>query len=242
MNIYTYLSHIIRVICLPFAVIVFSELSADACTVLPTSSFVYKNKKIHHLEIQNNKLERSESELILIPQSENFSIQVDQEIPKIRVMFVGLYSSETISTISVIESIKNNVSWNNSHGNWTTTKLGSEIQNSNCYVGYDDVSGEPISVPLINILPFINPKDIAYTGWDISEKNLSTVVEQISNFDFDLIKKLSDIFEGKKALPTIITPQHQLFNCQGSNVIHSTLSEQLKMIQNDIQKFKKIIS
>jgi myo-inositol-1-phosphate synthase len=49
------------------------------------------------------------------------------------------------------------------------------------------VSGsQEIFVPLKDVLPTVDPRDIVISGWDISKMNLADAMSRASVFEYDL--------------------------------------------------------
>lgn len=83
----------------------------------------------------------------------------------------------------------------------------------------------------------MNPDDIVFGGWDISDMNLADAMARAKVFDIDLQKQLRPYMESMVPLPGIYVPDFIAAN-QGSranNVIKGTKKEQVERVINDIR-------
>jgi len=83
----------------------------------------------------------------------------------------------------------------------------------------------------------VNPDDIVFGGWDISDMNLADAMARARVFDIDLQKQLRPYMESMVPLPGIYDPDFIAAN-QGeraNNVIKGTKREQINQIIKDIK-------
>lgn len=83
----------------------------------------------------------------------------------------------------------------------------------------------------------VNPDEIVFGGWDISDMNLADAMARAKVFDIDLQKQLRPYMESMVPLPGIYDPDFIAAN-QGSranNVIKGTKREQVQQVINDIK-------
>lgn len=83
----------------------------------------------------------------------------------------------------------------------------------------------------------MNPDDIVFGGWDISDMNLADAMVRAKVFDIDLQKQLRPYMESMVPLPGIYDADFIAAN-QGSranNVIKGTKKEQVEQIIKDIR-------
>lgn len=83
----------------------------------------------------------------------------------------------------------------------------------------------------------MNPDDIVFGGWDISDMNLADSMARAKVLDFDLQKQLRPYMESMVPLPGIYDPDFIAAN-QGSranNVLHGTKKDQVQQIIKDIR-------
>ena len=83
----------------------------------------------------------------------------------------------------------------------------------------------------------MNPDDLVFGGWDISNMNLADSMTRAKVLDIDLQKQLRPYMESMVPLPGIYDPDFIAAN-QGSranNVIKGTKKEQVEQIIKDIR-------
>ncbi|KAL0378467.1 UNVERIFIED_CONTAM: Inositol-3-phosphate synthase [Sesamum radiatum] len=82
--------------------------------------------------------------------------------------------------------------------------FGSLTQASSIRVG--SFNGEEIYAPFKSLLPMVNPDDIVFGGWDISNMNLADAMGRAKVLDIDLQKQLRPYMEHMVPLPGIYDP------------------------------------
>lgn len=85
----------------------------------------------------------------------------------------------------------------------------------------------------------MNPDDIVFGGWDISNLNLADAMARAKVLDIDLQKQLIPYMESMVPLPGIFDPDFIAAN-QGSranNVIKGTKKEQVEQVIKDIRYY-----
>ena len=83
----------------------------------------------------------------------------------------------------------------------------------------------------------MNPDDIVFGGWDISDMNIADAMARAKVFDIDLRKQLRRYTESMVPLPGIYDPDFIAAN-QGdhaNNIIKGTKKEQVQQIKKDIR-------
>lgn len=83
----------------------------------------------------------------------------------------------------------------------------------------------------------MNPDEIVFGGWDISDMNLADAMARAKVLDIDLQKQLRPYMEHMVPLPGIYDPDFIASN-QGSradNLIKGTKEEQVQQIIKDIR-------
>jgi len=83
----------------------------------------------------------------------------------------------------------------------------------------------------------VNPDDIVFGGWDISNMNLADAMARAKVFDIDLQKQLRPYMESMVPLPGIYDPDFIAANQEerANNVIKGTKKEQVQQIIKDIK-------
>lgn len=83
----------------------------------------------------------------------------------------------------------------------------------------------------------MNPDDVVFGGWDISNMNLADAMARARVFDIDLQKQLSPYMESMVPLPGIYDPDFIAANqgTRANHVIKGTKKEQVQQIIKDIR-------
>ena len=83
----------------------------------------------------------------------------------------------------------------------------------------------------------VNPDDVVFGGWDISNLNLADAMARAKVFDIDLQKQLRPYMESMVPLPGIYDPDFIAANQEerANNVIKGTKQEQVQQIIKDIK-------
>lgn len=83
----------------------------------------------------------------------------------------------------------------------------------------------------------VNPDDIVFGGWDISDMNLADAMARAKVLDIDLQKQLRPYMESMVPLPGIYDPDFIAANqcSRANNVIKGTKKEQVQQIIKDIR-------
>lgn len=113
--------------------------------------------------------------------------------------------------------------------------FGSLTQASSIRVG--SYNGEEIYAPFKSLLPMVNPDDVVFGGWDISDMNLADAMARARVLDIDLQKQLRPYMENMIPLPGIYDPDFIAAN-QGSranSVIKGIKKEQVDHIIKDMR-------
>ncbi|KAH0453836.1 hypothetical protein IEQ34_018160 [Dendrobium chrysotoxum] len=99
-----------------------------------------------------------------------------------------------------------------------------------------------LSYPLTSVcICLVNPDEIVFGGWDISNLNLADSMTRAKVLDIDLQKQLRPYMESMVPLPGIYDPDFIAANqdSRANNVIKGTKSEQVQQIIKDIREFKE---
>lgn len=83
----------------------------------------------------------------------------------------------------------------------------------------------------------MNPDDIVFGGWDVSNMNLADSMSRAKVLDIDLQKQLRPYMEPLVPLPGIFDPDFIAVNqaARANNVIKGTKKDQVQQIIKDIR-------
>ncbi|MBA0832711.1 hypothetical protein Goarm_017082 [Gossypium armourianum] len=157
---------------------------------------------------------------VVKPKTVKYEFRTDIHVPKLGVMLVGWGGNNGSTLTGGVIANRWGVSW--------ATK--DKVQQANYF-------GSLTQASTIRV----NPEDIVFGGWDISDMNLADAMARAKVFDIDLQKQLRPYMESMVPLPGIYDPDFIAAN-QGeraNNVIKGTKKEQVQQIIKDIREFKE---
>ncbi|KAF5960540.1 hypothetical protein HYC85_001749 [Camellia sinensis] len=173
------------------------------------------------------------------PKSVKYEFKTDTHVPKLGVMLVGWGGNNGSTLTGGVIANREGISWATKDKVQQANYFGSLTQASTIRVG--SFNGEEIYAPFKSLLPMVNPDDIVFGGWDISDMNLADAMARAKVFDIDLQKQLRPYMESMVPLPGIFYPDFIAAN-QGSranNVIKGTKKDQVQQIIKDMREFKE---
>ncbi|KAL1073737.1 hypothetical protein V6Z11_D11G244000 [Gossypium hirsutum] len=176
---------------------------------------------------------------VVKPKTVKYEFRTDIHVPKLGVMLVGWGGNNGSTLTGGVIANRWGVSWATKDKVQQANYFGSLTQASTIRVG--SYNGEEIYAPFKSLLPMVNPEDIVFGGWDISDMNLADAMARAKVFDIDLQKQLRPYMESMVPLPGIYDPDFIAAN-QGeraNNVIKGTKKEQVQQIIKDIREFKE---
>ncbi|GFP94795.1 inositol-3-phosphate synthase [Phtheirospermum japonicum] len=165
--------------------------------------------------------------------------KTEAHVPKLGVMLVGWGGNNGTTLTAGVIANREGISWATKDKVQQANYFGSLTQASSIRVG--SFNGEEIYAPFKSLLPMVNPDDIVFGGWDISNMNLADAMGRAKVLDIDLQKQLRPYMEHMVPLPGIYDPDFIAAN-QGSradNVIKGTKKEQVQQLIKDIREFKE---
>ncbi|KAK7305993.1 hypothetical protein VNO77_43907 [Canavalia gladiata] len=176
---------------------------------------------------------------IVKPKTVKYEFKTNTHVPKLGVMLVGWGGNNGSTLTGGVIANREGISWATKDKIQQANYFGSLTQASAIRVG--SFQGEEIYAPFKSLLPMVNPDDIVFGGWDISNMNLADALARAKVFDIDLQKQLRPYMESMVPLPGIYDPDFIAAN-QGeraNNVIKGTKKEQVQQIIKDIKEFKE---
>jgi myo-inositol-1-phosphate synthase len=125
--------------------------------------------------------------------------------------------------------------WHKKQANY----MGSLTQASTVRLG-SNAEGEPVYVPLKNLLPMVEPNDVEIGGWDINATPLGEAMKKSKVLDVDLQRQLRDEMDQIVPLPSVYFPSFIAANQRdrATHVLKGSKQEQMEQIRKDIRDFK----
>ncbi|GAV65384.1 Inos-1-P_synth domain-containing protein/NAD_binding_5 domain-containing protein [Cephalotus follicularis] len=176
---------------------------------------------------------------IVKPKTVKYEFKTDTHVPKLGVLLVGWGGNNGSTLTGGVIANREGISWATKEKVQRANYFGSLTQASSIRVG--SFNGEEIYAPFKSLLPMVNPDDVVFGGWDISDMNLADAMARSKVFDIDLQKQLRPYMEHMVPLPGIYDPDFIAANqsTRANNVIKGTKKEQVQQIIKDIREFKE---
>jgi len=177
---------------------------------------------------------------VVKPVKTEMKLKTDTKVGKVGVMLVGMNGNNGSTCIAGALANKLGIKWETKEGVNESNYFGSMMMASTVKLGSDE-SGNVVYTPIRNMLPMVNPNDIAWGGWDINSMNLGDAMKRSKVLDFDLQKHLYPHMKDMKPLPSIYIPDFIADNQneRADNVLQGTKQAQMDQIRNDIRDFKE---
>ncbi|CAA6659473.1 unnamed protein product [Spirodela intermedia] len=172
---------------------------------------------------------------VVKPKAVQYQFKTDTRVPKLGVMLVGWGGNNGSTLTAGVIANREGISWVTKEKVQRANYFGSLTQSSSIRVG--SFNGEEIYAPFKSLLPMVNPDEVVFGGWDISDMNLADAMGRAKVLDIDLQKQLRPYMESMVPLPGIYNPDFIAAN-QGSranNVIKGPKKHQVQRIIDDIR-------
>jgi myo-inositol-1-phosphate synthase len=177
---------------------------------------------------------------IVRPVSSKMQFRTQSRVGKVGVMLIGMGGNNGTTCIAGCLANKLGLTWETKEGTNMANYWGSLMLSSTTKIGNDRL-GNPVYVPLKNLVPVLHPNDICWGGWDINDLNLGDAMRRAKVLDIDLQNKLYPHMQLIKPLPSIYFPDFIAAN-QGeraNNVLIGSKQQLLEKIRMDIREFKE---
>jgi myo-inositol-1-phosphate synthase len=208
------------------------EVSSDKVTYTPEHIFA-------EYEYQSTTVENKGGKIKVTPKVDCFEFQTDRKVPKLGIMLVGLGGNNGTTFTAGIIANRKGLTWQTKEREIKANYLGSLTQSSTVRLG-NNASGDPVYVPLKNVLPMVEPNDVEVGGWDISSMPLGDAMKKSKVLDVDLQRQLYDDMNKIVPLPSVYFPSFIAANQRdrADHVLKGSKQEQMEQIRKDIRDFK----
>ena len=200
----------------------------------------YSADHIHaEYEYQSTSVESKDGKIKVTPSTDCFEFQTDRKVPKLGIMLVGLGGNNGTTFTAGIIANRKGISWQTKEREIKANYLGSLTQASTVRLGANS-SGDPVYVPLKNLLPMVEPNDVEIGGWDISGILLGDAMKKSKVLDVDLQRQVYDDMQKIVPLPSVYFPSFIAANQRdrADHVLKGSKQEQMEQIRKDIRDFK----
>eukprot|EP00245_Coleochaete_scutata_P017907 TRINITY_DN9032_c0_g1_i2.p1 TRINITY_DN9032_c0_g1~~TRINITY_DN9032_c0_g1_i2.p1 ORF type:complete len:468 (-),score=103.49 TRINITY_DN9032_c0_g1_i2:369-1772(-) len=209
----------------------------DSPSVEYGKDFIQSEYKYNTNDVSQEVVD-GKTQWIVRPKESIFQFKTTTKVPKLGVMLVGWGGNNGTTLTAGVLANRKGLSWATKEGIQKANYFGSLTQASTCRLGA--FNGEEIYVPFKNLLPMVEPNDIVFGGWDISNMNLAEGMARAKVLDIDLQKQLVPLMKDMVPLPGIFNANFIAANQneRANNIIQGSKKEQMLQVIEDIRAFK----
>ncbi|KAI7866297.1 hypothetical protein BDF14DRAFT_1728714 [Spinellus fusiger] len=189
----------------------------------------------------NTVVTNTEHGLVCEPIEHIYHFKTERTVPRVGVMIVGWGGNNGSTLSAAILAHQRNITWHTKSGEHKPNFMGSLTQSSTVRLGVN-AQGEDIYIPLSDMLPMVNPKDLVIGGWDISSLSIGDAMERSQVLAYDLQRQVRDELSTLKPLPSIYYPDFIAANqsTRADNLLPGDNKlEHCEQIRKDIRDFKQ---
>lgn len=197
---------------------------------------------VSEYDYKTNIVTKKGDEFSVETKTKHMKFVTETNLPKLLVMMVGWGGNNgTTATAGAIAN-KYDICWETKEGIKKPNYFGSLILSSTVCLGVDENKNQTYT-PMKKLVPFVEPHDMIYDGWDINSADLYTAMNRAQVLPIELQRKLKDYMINIKPRPGIYYPDFIAAN-QGDradNVINSddkNKYDDLEKIRQDIRNAK----
>jgi len=219
----------------------------DACDTFLSEKFEVDSDKVQYTaehifteyEYSTTSVEQKNGKIVVTPKVDAFEFQTERTVPKLGIMLVGLGGNNGSTFVAGIMANQRSLTWQTKEREIKANYLGSLTQSSTVRLGSNS-AGDPVNVPLKNLLPMVEPNDVEVGGWDISSMPLGDAMKKSKVLDVDLQRQLYDDMNKIVPLPSVYFPSFIAANQRdrADHVLKGSKQEQMDQIRKDIRDFK----
>lgn len=181
----------------------------------------------------------SNGKLAVTPKETLYDFKVDRKVPKTGMMLVGWGGNNGTTVTAGIIANRRNLTWETKRGTQTANYYGSVLLSSTTKLGVDAETGEDINIPFNQMLPMVDPNQLAIGGWDISGLNLAESMDRAQVLEPTLKQLVRKELATMKPLPSIYYPDFIAANQEdrADNLIPGAKAswEHVEQIRKDIR-------
>ena len=171
-----------------------------------------------------------------------YNLKTDLTVPKTGLMLIGWGGNNGSTLTASLLANKHKLNWKTKRGTQTANFFGSLMLSSTTKIGLDQ-DGEEVYMPLKNMLPMLDPKEIVLGGWDISGANLAEAMDRACVLEPDLKRQVHAEMAKLKPLPSIYYSDFIALNQadRANNLIQcgGNKQKELDTLRRDIRNFKE---
>lgn len=190
-------------------------------------------------DYHTSHVKRQDGNIVVEPEITSLKIRTQRKIPTLGLMLVGWGGNNGSTLTAALEANRRKLEWRTIKGVQKANWFGSITQASTVYIGSDE-EGKDVFVPMNELVPMVNPDEIAINGWDISSLNLGDAMRRAEVLDINLQDQVYPDLVKLKPLPSIYDADFIAANqsSRADNTIPGTRYDQYEQIRKDIRDFK----
>ncbi|PIK40464.1 hypothetical protein BSL78_22691, partial [Apostichopus japonicus] len=123
------------------------------------------------------------------PRDTEVHFRTERSKPRLGCMLVGWGGNNGSTVTAALLANKMNMSWHTKEGEKRANFYGSLTQASTTCLGTGP-DGRDIYIPFMDMLPMVDPGEIAVDGWDICSDDLAVAMEKAAVLNWNLQQKL----------------------------------------------------
>lgn len=193
-----------------------------------------------HVKVVKDDVNNS---IVATPMKAHITFRTQTKPPKTGVMLVGLGGNNGCTVTAAILANKHKMSFETKDGIVEANYFGSVTQASTVFVGSNNETNQDYYVPMRDVVPMVDPNELAVDGWDISSMNLGDAMKRAKVLDIALQKQLYPLMVGIKPRRALFDPKFVAANqeARADNVMDSGKMSKWQMVEQimaDIAEFK----
>jgi len=181
----------------------------------------------------------SEGNMKVTPTETNLTFRTQRKPGKTGLMLVGLGGNNGSTITAAVIANRLKMKWETKQGEQSANYFGSITQSSTIRIGQTK-DFEEVYAPLKNVVPMVDPSDLAIGGWDCSSTNLADAMRRAQVFEPELQRQLRPHMENITPLPAIFDIDFVATNQtdRADNVLSMSKCEAVEKVRQDIREFK----
>lgn len=209
--------------------------------------FIVESPNVHYTDdeiisdyhYETTRVEKKADRMVLRPVKSDIVFKTSRKVPKLGMMMIGWGGNNGTTLTAGLIANKLGLTWNTRTGEKSANFYGSVTQCGVVRLGAT-AEGEEINVPIKELLPMVDPRELAVSGWDISAMDMANALRRAQVLDYDLQKQVMPHMAGMVPLPSIYIPDYIASNQldRADNVLKGTKQEMMEVIRKNIRDFK----
>jgi myo-inositol-1-phosphate synthase len=180
----------------------------------------------------------ADGSLRVFPRQREYLLQVPTTRPaKVGLLLVGWGGNNGSTLTAALAAHRLGTSWKSRRGPEQANFNGSLVMASTVALGYDEDTGKEAFAPMYQLAPFVDPKNLAIGGWDISSMDIASACDRACVLEPTLIDALRSTLQDAKPMASIYDPAFIASNQsdRADNTIPGSRRAKIEQIRKDIR-------